>query len=283
LIYIHKLILQGHAVAEHAAENGDHAAGSGGHEGLAHLQNIVALFANYIRNALGNNALASIIDNWVNIIYSFAIMALLLWFFIYVARHMTKHPGRLQNAVEYLFGGLDSFVQDVLGPQGRKYVPLVGTLFIYILIMNLNGLIPILGHSPSSSLNVTLSLALFVFVTVQLHGIKALGILGYLRHFADLPEKNPHPVQIILAPLMFFLHVIGELAKPVSLSLRLFGNITGEDVLVAVFVTLLAGYLIPTHIMIYPIVLLGSFIQALVFALLTTVYLLLMSPHAEEH
>jgi F-type H+-transporting ATPase subunit a len=249
---------------------------------MIHLQNIVTIIANYIRNTVGNTNLANDLDIWVNIIYSYLIMGLLLGFFVYVANHMKKHPGRLQNSVEYLFGTLDSFVQDVLGKHGRTYVPLLGTLFIYILVMNLFGLIPILGHSPSSNLNVTLSLALFVFVTVQIHGLRHLGIIGYLKHFMDLPDKNPNPIQIFLAPLMFLLHIIGELAKPVSLSLRLFGNITGEDVLLAVFVTLLAGYFIPIQVFIYPIALLGSFIQALVFALLSTVYILLLSPHEEE-
>ncbi len=213
-------------------------------------------------------------------------MIIIISFFAIVARSMKKHPGRRQNFVELIFGGLDSFVQDVLGPQGRKYVPLVGTLFIYILFMNLFGLVPFIGHSPSSSLNITLSLALFVFLTVQYHGMKSLGLKGYFLHFCDVPEKNPHKAQIIMAPLMFLLHLIGELAKPVSLSLRLFGNITGEDVLIAVFVMLLAAtpvWFLPTQVAVYPIALLGSFIQALVFALLSTVYLLLMSPHEEEH
>ena len=167
-------------------------------------------------------------------------------------------------------------MQDILGPEGRTYVPLIGTLFIYILIMNLAGLVPILGHSPSSSLNITLSLALTVFVIVQVHGIRSLGIVGYIKHFADLPDK-PHIAQWILSPLMVVLHVIGELAKPLSLSLRLFGNITGEDVLIAVFVMLVA--FTPLHVFMYPIALLGSFIQALVFAMLSTVYIMLMSPH----
>jgi len=279
---LHYIVLQGGEAVEqvtgHAAEHAE----SGAHEGMPHLINIVTAIGNYISNVLHNPAAGETLNYWVNVIYSWLIMLIILLFFALAARRRDREPGRLQNFVEMLFGGLDSFVHDVLGPKGRTYVPLIGTLFIYILVMNLAGMIPFIGHSPSSSLSITLSLAIFVFITVQLHGIRSLGPLGYLKHFADIPEK-PHPVQIILSPLMFFLHVIGELAKPVSLSLRLFGNITGEDVLLAVFVMLLAGYLIPTQIVVYPIVILGSFIQALVFAMLTTVYILLMSPHEEEH
>lgn len=279
--FIYRLILQGH----HAASDAVEAAGGAheeSHDSVPHLQNLVTIIAEGV-DKLSHNAQASaVLVNWVNVIYSVAIMLMLLIFFAWVARRLRREPGRLQNSVEMAFGSLDNFVQDVLGAEGRKYVPLIGTLFIYILVMNLFGLVPVLGHSPSSSLSITLSLALFVFITVQIHGMRSLGFIGYLRHFADLPEK-PHPVQIILAPLMFFLHVIGELAKPVSLSLRLFGNITGEDVLIAVFVLMLAHWLIPLQLFVYPIALLGSFIQALVFALLTTVYILLMSPHKEEH
>jgi F-type H+-transporting ATPase subunit a len=278
--FIYSIILQGHQAASNAVEAGGEAHGES-HEGVPHLQNVVTIIAEGV-DKLAHNAQASAnLINWVNVIYSIAIMLMLLIFFAWAARRLKREPGRWQNAVEMAFGTLDNFVQDVLGPEGRKYVPLIGTLFIYILTMNLFGLVPVLGHSPSSSLNITLSLALFVFITVQIHGIMALGLIGYIRHFADLPEK-PHPVQIILSPLMFFLHVIGELAKPVSLSLRLFGNITGEDVLIAVFVLMAAGKLIPLQLFVYPIALLGSFIQALVFALLTTVYILLMSPHKEE-
>ncbi len=266
MINIHLLAAQGAHSAGQAA-NGDHV-----EEGLPHLQNIVGMVSNWTHQAW--------MANWINVIYSVAIMLIILIFFSSVARNLKKIPDRRQAFVETVFGGLDRFVQDILGPEGRIYVPLLGTIFIYILTMNLFGLIPILGHSPSSSLNITLSLALIIFITVQIHGIRSLGIKNYLKHFADLPEK-PVLAQYILAPLMVFLHVIGELAKPVSLSLRLFGNITGEDVLIAVFVMLVA--FVPLQVFVYPIALLGSFIQALVFTLLSTVYIMLMSPHKEEH
>lgn len=278
---LHHIILQGHEAVSHAAEAAENSHGES-HDGVPHLQNLVTIIAEGVENIAHNTQAAAELVNWVNVIYSGGIMILLLIFFAMAARRLEREPGPLQNSVEMAFATLDNFVQDVLGPEGRKYVPLIGTLFIYILVMNLFGLVPVLGHSPSSSLNITLSLALFVFLTVQIHGIRSLGIGGYIRHFADIPEK-PHPVQIILSPLMFFLHIIGELAKPVSLSLRLFGNITGEDVLIAVFVLMAAQYFIPLQLFVYPIALLGSFIQALVFALLTTVYILLMSPHKEEH
>jgi F-type H+-transporting ATPase subunit a len=220
------------------------------------------------------------LEDWIDIIFSFAIMLIIFIVFASAAKKMKKLPDRKQGLVEIIVTGLDRFVVDILGKQGHFYTPMIGTLFIYVLVMNLWGIVPILGHSPTSSLNITLSLALFVFITVQAHGIKQLGLLGYIKHFADLPE-HPSGLQWAMVPLMFPLHIVGELAKPLSLSLRLFGNITGEDALIAAFAMLVAY--VPLQVTMYPIVLIGSTIQALVFASLSTVYILMMSPHEEEH
>ena len=260
------LYLQAHPAAETAA------GGAGEGSGVPELQNVVSWLSEILHVPL--------LEEWVNIIFSFAIMLTILIFFAFAAKRMKRIPDRKQGFVEMAIGGLDRFVTDILGKQGRVYTPLIGTLFIYILVMNLWGIVPFVGHSPTSNLNITLSLALFVFITVQIHGLRNLGLIGYIKHFADLPKK-PSGLQWAMVPLMFPLHIVGELAKPVSLSLRLFGNITGEDALIAAFVMLLA--FAPFQFFMYPIVLIGSSIQALVFASLTTVYILMMSPHEESH
>jgi len=147
-----------------------------------------------------------------------------------------------------------------------------------------------LGHSPSTSLNITASLAILTFLYAQWTGITKLGVGGYLHHMAGSPKDA---ISWCMVPLLFPLHIIGELAKPFSLALRLFGNITGEDTLVAVFVVLGVGLVgafgiegtpvgLPLQIPFYFLGLLLSTIQALVFALLSTIYILLMLPH-EEH
>ena len=261
--------------AAEAAEGATEVAEHGADHGAPHLLNVVAWLAEKFN--------LPVLEDWVNVVYSYAIMLIIFLIFWLTSRNLKKEPGRMQNFVEMLFGWLEGFVTELLGVRARKYVALVGSLFIYILFMNLFGLVPWLGHSPSSNLNITLSLALVVFITVQFHGIRELGIVGYLAHFADLPtHRKPNIIEISLSPLMLVLHLIGELAKPMSLSLRLFGNITGEDTLIAIFVILLAHWFIPLQTFMYPIAILGSFIQALVFTLLTTVYLMQMSPH-EEH
>jgi F-type H+-transporting ATPase subunit a len=195
-------------------------------------------------------------------------------------------PGRLQNTIELLVEALDNFICGILGPQGRRYVPFLGSLFIYILFMNLAGLVPGM-KSPTANLNQTLALALCVFLYVQYTGMRNFGLKGYLFHMAGEPRD---PITIGLVPIMLPLHIIGELAKPLSLSLRLFGNITGEDVLIVIFITLgigMIGFLhlpfgVPLQVPFIFLAILTSTIQALVFTLLSTVYFLMMMPH-EEH
>jgi F-type H+-transporting ATPase subunit a len=142
--------------------------------------------------------------------------------------------------------------------------------------------------SSTSKLNTTLALAICVFLYVQFTGIRNFGIFGYLHHLAGSPKST---VEWCLVPLNLPLHIIGELARPVSLSLRLFGNITGEDMLLAIFATLgvsIMSFLhlpigLPLQLPFIFLAILTSFVQALVFTLLTTIYFSLMSHHDEEH
>ena len=179
-----------------------------------------------------------------------------------------------------------NFVESIMGPGNERFVPLIGTLFLFILTMNLFGLIP--GFiSPSASLNTTVALALSVFCIVQFEGIRAHGIVAYLKHFAGEP--------IWLAPLMFPLHVIGELAKPLSLSLRLAGNVFAEDAVIAIVASLSPFlYLIvkaewakewplfPAQIIILPLMIFFGIIQAFVFSMLSAIYISLMVGESHE-
>jgi F-type H+-transporting ATPase subunit a len=181
-----------------------------------------------------------------------------------------------------------NFIYSILGKDTAKYIPFLGSLIFYILLNNWIGMVP-LGHSPSTSLSITASLAILVFLYAQWTGITRLGIGGYLHHLAGSPTDV---VSWCMVPLLFPLHIIGELAKPFSLALRLFGNISGEDTLIAVFVMLGAALLaflpsqvpigVPLQLPFYFLGLLLSSIQALVFTLLSSIYILLMLPH-EDH
>ena len=141
-------------------------------------------------------------------------------------------------AVEMIFGGLYSLFATIIGPTARRYTPFLGSLFVFILCNNLFGLIP-LGHSSTSSFaNTTFALGMMTFLYVQGIALKENGIGGYLHHMAGSPKTG---MDWGFSLLLFPLHLLGELIKPISLSLRLFGNIFGEDTLVATMVLLGAG------------------------------------------
>jgi len=201
-------------------------------------------------------------------------------------------PGPFQNAVEWMVESMEDVCGGLLGPQIDKHFPLIGALFFYILTINMLGIIPGM-KSATSSLDLTLALALITFLYVQFWGIRNLGIVGYLDHLAGSPRDA---IGWAMLPVMLPVHILGELAKPVSLSCRLFGNIFGEDTLIVVFVgataLLIKGSLVALAVppmagitaLFMMLQTLTSIVQALIFSLLATVYLYMMLPHeAHEH
>ncbi len=251
--------------------------------GAPEVANIITLLNSYFHES----SIIAFLHHWENPFFS----GLIIIGLVIVARLATRQralvPGKLQNFVEFALESLDNLSKGVIGHHGRHYAPFIGTLFIYILIMNLSGLIPFL-KSPSSSLNTTIGLAVIVFFYVQYTGLKRLGLGGYIFHLLGQPRDV---MGWVFVPLMLPLHVIEEFIKPMSLSLRLFGNVFGEDVLIGAFVTM--GILalsfmgspigIPLQIPFMMLAIITGTIQALVFTLLSTVYLSLMMPHEEHH
>lgn len=192
-----------------------------------------------------------------------AIMLFLFLVFVLATRKLEKIPGRFQCLVEYTFEALLNFFSGILGRErARRYFPILATLFLFILISNWSGLLPMAGHvegfkPPTSTLSVTAGLAIVAFIVTQIAGFREKGI-GYLKHFVQ-----PFP-------FMLPLNLIEELVRPLSLSLRLYGNIFGEEMVVAVLLSL-APYFAPI-----PMQLLGllfGFIQAIVFTTLTAIYI----------
>jgi F-type H+-transporting ATPase subunit a len=178
-------------------------------------------------------------------------------------------PRGLQVKLELVCSWLAYLCRQVIGPTGERYVSLVGSLFIFIFCMSMLAVVPG-GMSPTANLNITVALALTVFVAVQVYGFRAHG-LGYLKHFADGPWW--------LWWLMIPVHILGELARPVSLSFRLFGNIFGEDTAICIFVFLAVMLMrvipvpLPLQIPMLAFAVFGAVIQALVFSMLTAVYI----------
>ncbi len=219
---------------------------------------------------------------------SLVIVALMVAFALFARRSLKRIPRGLgiENIGEAIVEGLNRFTTEIIGPGGERYTPLIGTIFIYILLMNLLSIAPGF-HSPTANLSITLALGIVVFVIVQYEGIRQNGLGGHVKHFA-----GPMPA---LAPLMFPIEFISEIVKPFTLAIRLFGNIFGEDVIIIVLTGLalkLTGNLffglIPAQFPVLLLSILTAGVQALVFSMLTCIYISLVShhehdgPHGEE-
>jgi F-type H+-transporting ATPase subunit a len=194
------------------------------------------------------------------VLHAWLVMVILIVGSFLLVRGVKLLPTRGQNFLEMVIETMENFMVDITGPEGRAFFPFIATIFLYILVSNLLGLIP--GFvSPTANLNTTLSMALCTFVLTHVIGIKFHGA-KYIQHFLG-------PV-MFLAPLMIIIESIGHLARIMSLSIRLFGNIMGKEKILGILFALAGLYLAPL-----PILFLGllvSFIQALVFMLLSIVY-----------
>ncbi len=272
----------GHDAAAGAAEGG-HAAGGHEAQGPSKFPNVIT----FLTALAPDTSWAHFLHHYEAVIFSLFVGLLLCLLAWAASRNPQMIPRGLQNGAELVVEKLYDFLVGILGEKhGPRYVPFLGTLFLYIFCLNLFGLV-LFMDSPTSNLNVTFALGLTVFVYVQWIGIRNLGIRGYVDHLLGSPRNL---TGWALAPLMLPIHVLGELAKPISLSCRLFGNIFGEDMLMVAFATLGIGMLafahlpfgLPLHAFFFPLALLTSALQALVFTVLTTIYFLLMLPH-EEH
>lgn len=220
----------------------------------------------------GHEVLAS--DAAVAFAWSLVTIVLLTVLSAVGTRRVSDRPAGMQTVLELVVGGLRNMVVGVIGPRGVEFVPFIGTLFIYIAAMNLMGLVP--GFmAPTSNLSITAGLGLVVFVVVQYCGVKEQGV-RYIMHFVEgVPMRFPY---LLLAPLVFAVHLVGEIFRPVTLALRLFGNLMAEETVVLILIGLVVGlarHWIPIPIQL-PNMLLGmlvSLVQAAIFSMLAAVYI----------
>ncbi len=222
-------------------------------------------FLNEILAAVG---LGHFGHDFSHVVHSWLVMAILVVGALLLGRGIQMIPRKGQNLLEMVVQGLENFMVEITGPEGRAFFPYIGTLFLYIFVSNLLGLVP--GFfSPTANLNTTLSMALCTFVLTHAIGIKFHGV-KYIKHFLG-------PVWA-LAPLMFVIEGIGHLARVMSLTVRLFGNIFGKEKILGILFALAGLYLAPLPILFLGI--LVSFIQAVVFMLLSIVYFAGAMEHA---
>jgi len=203
-----------------------------------------------------------------HVIYSWVVMLLLIGFGFLAAKGISMVPTKGQNLFEIIIGGIEDFMVEITGEEGRWLFPLVATIFIYIFISNLIGLVP--GFfPPTASLNTTLSCALVVVVFTHIIGVKYHGV-GYIKHFLG-------PVWWMI-PIIFPIELIGHLARILSLSFRLFGNMMGHELVLGILFGLAGAFFAPL-----PIMALGIFValvQAFVFFLLSVMYFTGAMEHA---
>lgn len=180
------------------------------------------------------------------------------------SRFSVEHPGRVQLVLEDGLGALLTLLTDTVGPKGPRYLTLVGTLGVFIAAGNLMGLVPGL-MAPTSNINVTLGCALTVFIYYHFHGVKEQGLAAYIKHFAAPPGA---PMWI--APIYFPIEIISHLSRVLSLSVRLFGNIFGEELVILILFSIVP-FIVPLPMMFMGII--TGTLQAFIFVMLTMIYL----------
>ncbi len=211
---------------------------------LAHVQPSVVFY-------LGSIPVTStVVNTWV-------VMAILLPLAYLIGRNLSVVPRGGQHLLEMLADFFGEILEDNMGKEGMKYLPLVGTLFVFILFLNLSWFIPDM-RPPTTDLSTTVGFAVVTILLVEFIGIKKQGLWGYIKHFFQP------------SPLLFPLNLIEELVKPVSLSLRLFANMFGEKTVVAVLF-LMIPLIVPVPVQLLGVIM--GLIQALVFSLLTAIYI----------
>lgn len=193
---------------------------------------------------------ASVLTTWGIML----LIAILAWL---ATRRLDMQPGSRQTMLEGIVSTLEEAVLSVAPDHGRQIMPFIATLWLFLIVANLVGLIPGL-HSPTRDLSVTSALAVLVFFSVHWFGIKTQGLKRYLHHYL-----TPSP---ILLPF----HIISELTRTLALAVRLFGNIMSLET-AAMLVLFIAGFLAPIPILMLHII--EALVQAYIFGMLALIYL----------
>jgi F-type H+-transporting ATPase subunit a len=193
------------------------------------------------------------------------------------SRLSVDNPGKLQILMEDGVRAVIGLLEEWIGPKGARFLPLIATLGIFILMGNYMGLVPGL-MAPTSSINVTLGCAITIWVYYHYQGIRAQGAWPYIKHFAAPPGAP-----LFIAPIMLPIEIISHLSRVMSLSLRLFGNVFGEELVILILFSIIP-FLIPLPMMLLGVVTGG--LQAFIFMLLSIIYLqgaVAVEHHDDEH
>ena len=191
------------------------------------------------------------------VVTTWVIMVLLTVFSLLVTRKLKLQPGPLQTALEGGLGAIDDAVRAVLPKQADKVLPFIATLWLFLIVANLSGVIPGV-HAPTGYLSTTAALAILVFLSVHWFGIRSEGLKNYFGHYL-----RP-------TPLLLPFHIVSEISRTVALAVRLFGNIMSLE-MAALLILLVAGFLAPVPILMLHII--EALVQAYIFGMLALIYI----------
>lgn len=230
------------------------------------------LFFEYLSEHLGHGVIPR------DLLACWFVFMILLVLAVFAFRHISLRPGALQNFFEFAWESIARLCVQLGGPENTRFLPLYVTLFLFILASNWIGLIPGLA-SPTTNVNVNAALALIVAFSTEFTGIRQKGVVGYVKHFCGPPYW--------LAPMFIIIRGLEVVTRPLSLTMRLFGNMLAKEIILGVLVymvtlfffssDLVSKLLLPVPLLLRPaIILLGvlvGVVQALVFTALSMAYI----------
>jgi F-type H+-transporting ATPase subunit a len=221
---------------------------------------------------------SSVFTGWI-------VMAVIVLLAIWLSRRVSVVPGRRQNALEYVYDGLAGFATSLGGPGARRYVPIFVAFFLFILLSNWSGLLPFVGRTeqlraPTSDVNVTIGLALVAFAMFHIEGVRHLGFRGYFGKFFTLRGFKDGIGAGLIGLFVGVLEFLLEFVKPVTLSMRLFGNIYAGEIALGV-ISALTIFIVPVAM--FGLEVLLNFMQALIFSVLALMFTLAAIESHEEH
>lgn len=193
---------------------------------------------------------ASVISTWCIMLFIISISWL-------ATRQLDMLPSGMQTVIEAVFQVIEQAVLEVSPEHGRQILPFIATLWLFLIIANMVGLIPGL-HSPTADLSVTSALAILVFLSVHWFGIRTQGLKKYLHHYLQ-------PTAMLLP-----FHIVSELTRTLALAIRLFGNVMSLE-MAAMLIVMVAGFLAPIPILMLHII--EALVQAYIFGMLALIYL----------
>jgi F-type H+-transporting ATPase subunit a len=218
-----------------------------------------------------------------SIIMSWIVMAVVIIPLTIAARRLKEIPSGVQNVLEFAIEGLTSFAMGIGGPGAKRFITFFLACFLFIAVSNWSGLIPGVGRvhefrAPTSDVNVTVGLALVAFVYFHYQGVRALGIGGYLGKF--FATKGAGPIDKAINHFVGVLEFLLEIVKPITLAMRLFGNIYGGELALTVMTTITLAYI---PVALYGLELFVGLMQGIIFSVLVLVFTMLaMEGHHEE-